>query len=187
MENNFDELNKKERRELRRREKNKEKTIGGQIVKIKKIAKISIWVLIIIGAAGLIWFALKNSGGEKTINEDIITRQGLHWHYDLAIFIKGEKQEIPADIGIGFVHQPTHTHDTTGQIHLEFSGLVKKDDIKLGKFFEVWGKQFNPDCIFDKCGGSDGKVKLLVNDEENNKFENYTVKDGDDIEIRFEN
>lgn len=186
MENNFDELNKKEKRELRRQERNKEKTVGGQIKRIKKIAKISIWVLIIIVAAGLIWFVSKNSGSERTLDENIITRQGLHWHYNLEIFIKGEKQEIPAEIGIGFTHQPTHTHDATGQIHLEFSGLVKKDDVKLGKFFEVWGKQFNSNCIFDKCNGADGKVKFLVNKEENNEFENYIVKDGDDIEIKFE-
>lgn len=182
----MEQLSKKEQRELRRQEREKERTVGGQIKKVKKIAKISIWILIIIVIGGLIWFVSKNSG-KNNIDENVISRQGLHWHYNLAIFIKGQKQEIPADIGIGFTHQPNHTHDASGQIHLEFSGLVKKNDVKLGKFFEVWGKQFNSNCIFDKCRGDEGKVKLLVNGAENNEFENYVVKDGDDIEIRFEN
>ena len=63
---------------------------------------------------------------------------------------------------------------------------VKKDDIKLGKFFDIWGKTFNKACIFDKCSGSDGQVNMLVNGELNSEFENYTMKDGDKIEIIFE-
>lgn len=69
---------------------------------------------------------------------------------------------------------------------MEFSGLVKKDDVRLGRFFEIWRKQFTKDCIFDTCDGSGGKLKMLVNGRENFEFENYIMRDRDKIEIIFE-
>lgn len=118
--------------------------------------------------------------------DQIISRKGLHWHAKLTIYIKGEKQEIPAEIGIGAVEQPIHTHDATGEIHMELGGLVTKDQLKLAKFFQIWGKQFNSNCIFDKCNGDEGKVKMIINGQENQEFENYQMRDGDNIEIRYE-
>ena len=118
--------------------------------------------------------------------EEIISKNGLHWHVSLVIRVKGESQDIPANIGLGIVHNPIHTHDLTGVIHMEFQGLVVKDDLELGQFFKVWDKQFNKDCIFEFCNGADGSVKMLVNGEPNAEFENYSMKDGDKIEIRYE-
>lgn len=119
---------------------------------------------------GIVWVAKPSRA------DQIVSRGGLHWHAQLAIYIKGEKQEIPAGIGIGAVEQPIHTHDTSGVIHMEFGGLVYKDDLKLGQFFKIWGKQFN----------SMGKVEMFINGEPNQEFENYQMKDGDKIEIRYE-
>lgn len=123
---------------------------------------------------------------ETTVPDDqILSRNGLHWHPKLEIFIKGEKQEIPEGIGLKPVEQPIHTHDSSGTIHLELPGLVKKDDLNLGRFFKIWGKGFNSECIFDKCNGEDGKVKMWVNGQENQEFEKYSMRDGDTIEIRY--
>ncbi|MDP3784460.1 MAG: hypothetical protein Q8R12_00010, partial [bacterium] len=102
---------------------------------------------------------------------------GLHWHPELAIFVKGEKQEIPANLGIGAVHNPMHTHDSSGVIHLEFQGVVRKDDLKLGHFFQVWGKDFM------ELGST---VKMTVNGEENTELQDYIMKDSDKIELRYE-
>ena len=141
-------------------------------------------MVLIIGAgiAGLVWYLATRPSLPES---EIIARSGIHWHSEIKISILGQKQEIPADIGIGVVHNPIHTHDNTGAIHLEFSGLVRKDDTLLGKFFEIWGKKFNKDCIFDKCNGSEGKIKMLVNGNQNDEFENYLMKDGDKIEIVY--
>lgn len=119
---------------------------------------------------GVVWLT------KSTLQDQIISRNGLHWHAELVIYIKGEKQEIPANIGIGAVEQPIHTHDASGVIHMEFGGLVHKDDLKFGQFFKIWGKQFD----------SRGKVKMIVNGEQNQEFENYQMHDGDNIEIRYE-
>ena len=91
--------------------------------------------------------------------------------------MKGEKVEIPQNIGLGAVHQPTHTHDDLPLIHLEFSGLVKGDDTKLGKFFRVWNKDFR------EFGQT---VTMTVNGEPNTELENYPMKDKDKIVLRYE-
>lgn len=138
----------------------------------------------LIFAGVVVWFLLTKY---STSESDIIANNGLHWHADLSIKISGQEQDIPAGIGLGGLpHKPVHTHDRDGVIHMEFSGLVRKEDIKLGKFFQIWGKTFNKDCIFDKCSGSDGQLKMLVNGKDNPEFENYVMRDGDKIEIIFE-
>lgn len=125
---------------------------------------------------------------EAPISEDqIISKTGLHWHPRLDIYIKGEKQGIPANIGIaGSIHKELHTHEKDGVIHMEMEGLVTKDETRLGNFFKIWGKEFSKEQVFDKKNGEDGKVKMLVNGKENSKFENYEMRDGDKIEIRYE-
>lgn len=129
------------------------------------------------------------SKGEKAAPEDeAVSRNGLHWHPKLTVYIKGEKQEIPPNLGIEAIHQPIHTHEDNkeGVVHMEMQGVVTKDQTKLGKFFQTWGKQFNSSCIFDKCNGPEGTVKMIVNNNENKDFDNYSMKDGDNIEIRYE-
>ena len=141
-------------------------------------------VVIVIGGVFLL---SKQESGDKSVPDDqIVSRNGLHWHPELSIYIKGKKQEIPKDIGIGAIHQSIHTHDSSGVIHMEMQGLITKDDTKLDKFFTIWGKQFNSKCIFDSCNSSSSSVKMFVNSKENKDFENYLMKDKDSIEIRYE-
>lgn len=129
---------------------------------------------------------------------ELISAEGIHWHPLLSIEIKGVKQEIPANIGIGPEYADTplfnpsmgmsdiHTHDNDGTLHWEVAkGPVKKSDVTLGAFFLVWGKTFNQNCIFEYCNGPEGKVSFKVNGEDNPDFENYLVKDGDKIEIKY--
>lgn len=132
-------------------------------------------LLILVGGVLLL---SRQSAQESSVPEDqIISRRGIHWHPKLSIFIKGEKEEIPKDIGIGAIHQPMHTHDSSGTIHMEMNGLVTKDETRLGNFFKIWGKEFN-------FGGQN--IKVLVNGQENTEFENYLMKDKDTIDIRYE-
>ena len=151
---------------------------------LKRFIKTATVVLIVGGGVGgLIWYAATRPPTPET---DIVSKRGLHWHSQLSIIIKGQTQEVSANIGIGGVMASTHTHDTSGQIHLEKQGLVTKTDINLAKLFKTWGKQFNSNCIFDSCNGVGGTVKMLVNGNENTEFENYQMKDKDKIEIKYE-
>jgi hypothetical protein len=130
---------------------------------------------------------------------DIVSKDGIHWHPKLSIYIKGQKQEIPADIGIGKQYANSkwydpmmsmtdfHTHDNSGTLHWEvMDGPVTRDHVTLKAFFDVWGKPFSPTRILDAENGADAIVKMTVNGQPNTEFENYQVKDKDDIVIRYE-
>lgn len=179
-----EQLTKKERKELRREEKNAERAAQGRKKTVGRFASIVIGCAVVAAViGGIVWLGSKSLAPAE---DEIIARGGIHWHPELSIYIRGDKQAIPANIGIGVTHNPMHTHDDTGVIHMEFSGLVKKDDTRLGKFFEVWGKRLDSSCIFEFCTGPDGTMKMLVNGQENSEFESYMMKDGDKIEIRFD-
>lgn len=123
-------------------------------------------------------------------NPALISKNGIHWHPTLDIYIKGEKLEIPANLGVGpqYTAMPSygnggmamtamHTHDDMPVIHLEFSGVVKKDDIRLGNFFRIWGKDM-------RSLGSN--MQMTVNGKESGEYENLLMHDGDKIEIHYD-
>lgn len=170
-------LTKKEKKELKRQEKFETKEA---LVRKRRFKKIASWglggSLTIAAIGGFIWYA----ASQPPIPEsDIISRNDLHWHSQLTIYVKGEKQEIPANIGIGAVHQPIHTHDDNDQgiIHMEFQGIARKQDLTLGQFFKNWGKDMR---------SFGANMKMIVNGEENAEYENYMMRDQDKIELRYE-
>ncbi len=182
--NQNNELSSKERYDLERLEKTRKQNPTISKGTPKKLIKIMVWLIIIGSIGSLVWYI---ANAPKIPEDDILSQKGIHWHPQLDITIKGEKQEIPANLGIGVAgHKPVHTHDSTGVLHLEMQGLVRKDDTKLGVFFKILDKQFTSSCVYDKCNGADGTVKMFVNGQENNEFENYQMKDKDKIEIRYE-
>ena len=141
-----------------------------------KIFFIAIGAIIILAIASI--FVLpKPSGTVQSNDPDVVAVSGMHWHPQLEIYVKGEKIEIPQNIGIGAVHQPMHTHDDLPIIHLEFLGMVRTQDIKLGRFFEIWGKDM------DSFGSN---MTMTVNGSPNTEFGNYIMRDGDKIELRYE-
>src|SRR3989338_1286858 len=110
---------------------------------------ITVVLITILGAVMVIYYGnnKKPSAGDikqsKDSKSEIISRDGLHWHSTLSIYIKGEKLEIPQNVGLGAIHNPIHTHDedaSDGIIHMEFGGLVRAGDTMLGNFFKVWNK-----------------------------------------------
>ena len=155
-----------------------QKVIGG-------IGLLSLAILI----GGVFFLTKGNTSSSPTPPVDIVTQSGLHWHPKLSIYIKGEKQPFTNGIGLnGAVHNPIHTHDDADKdiVHMEFQGVVTKEDTKLANFFKIWGKKFSSTQIFDKKNGEEGTVKLTVNGKGNTQFENYQMRDGDMIEIKYE-
>ena len=149
-----------------------------------RVATLSIAALVVLG--GMIWAYMYSSTEEKTSNNQVISRSGIHWHSNLSINTKGETVPFPSNVGLGAVHNPIHTHDSDGAIHMEFEGRVTEKDTELKKFFEVWGKDFSKDSLLGNVTGAEGKVIMFVNGKENLEFENYYMKDGDKIELKFE-
>ena len=171
--------------EIKRQQKLEEEKIRKRKRMVKQATKTALILAAILGPiAGLSWYGLTRP---ETPETDIIAKRGIHWHPQLSITIKGQKEQIPANIGMGGgAMKLFHTHDTSGELHLERQGLITKNDIMLGGFFKIWGKEFNQNCILDSCNGPDGKLVILVNGKESAEFENYQIKDKDKIEIKYE-
>lgn len=159
-------------------------------VKIKKKAKNWFIFILILGFLAVgIYFMVSSSSldcSAPAIETNIGGHQNLqqHIHSDLIITIHGEKQVIPANIGIGAnLMRPTHTHDSTGKIHIE--GPCASREYTLGEFFDVWGERFDNSCIFENCVDENSDLKMYVNDQENLDYNNYKMKDGDKIVIEY--
>jgi len=119
-------------------------------------------------------------------DETVISASGVHWHPKVAISVRGESVAIPPNIGLIGGHNPMHTHETDGTVHLEYESVVRENDTKVGRFFEVWGKEFSDNQLFENVNNENEKVRMYVNGEENFEFENYLMKDEDFVEIKFE-
>ena len=136
---------------------------------------IAIGAIVILVLASV--FLLPQSSGTGRTDSEVIADAGMHWHPMLEMYVKGEKIEIPQNIGIGAVHQPMHTHDDLPIIHLEFPGMVRIQDILLGRFFDIWGKDM---------GSFGTNMMMTVNGKENTEYGNYMMRDGDKIELQYE-
>jgi hypothetical protein len=174
---------RKERRLLGRQQREKERLKHGRPKKNKNFLLIA---AALIAGVVIVSISLFLAGRPPSSESAIISDEGIHWHTELSITILGQEQVIPGNVGLGITEQPIHTHDEGNIIHLEFAGSVKEDDIRLGRFFEVWGRQFNQNCIFTNCNGDEGTVKMFVNGEPNFEFENYVMRHEDKVAIIFE-
>ncbi|MBI4406821.1 hypothetical protein HY571_02815 [Candidatus Micrarchaeota archaeon] len=146
-------------------------------------------VVVFIISLAAVGFYLSNQTGA--------TCSPIHWHPNIRIIINGEERTIPSEVGIrigkvidtelsGMRMAPTHTHSSDGVIHMENNCPNKKPETyTLGYFFKVWNQTFNNTCIFDYCNADDKKVRLSINGGENTKFENYSMRDGNEIVISY--
>lgn len=145
-----------------------------------KIFFIAIGALVLLMIGFIMWSDTTRPSREKSPSPDVISTGGLHWHSTLAIYVRGEKQDIPPNIGIGATHRPMHTHtEDAGQgiIHMEFPAMVRKSDLRLDEFFVAWSKDMR---------SFGANMKMTVNGTENTEYENYMMGDGDKIELRYE-
>lgn len=150
---------------------------------------IFIGVILLLGA-GIYWVIASTVEGVNYCKTVPVTEMNigghtnlkLHIHSDLRIIIDGREQPIPANIGIlPGVMRALHTHDPDGKIHIE--GPCPRD-FTLEEFFQVWGRPFNAECIFDKCTDS-GALRMMINGKQSTDFENHILRDGEKIVIEY--
>ncbi len=108
----------------------------------------------------------------------------LHIHSDLKILIDDEEFLIPANIGIlPGIMRPLHTHDSTGEIHIE--GPYARD-FTVGEFFQIWEQTFNSTCVFEYCTiPGVGEMEMFVNGEKSESYDNLILRDGQEITIEY--
>ncbi|MBI4092846.1 MAG: hypothetical protein HY420_02880 [Candidatus Kerfeldbacteria bacterium] len=177
-------LTKRQRRLLRRQLKTE-----GQArrTKLRSLSRVVLWGGLIVVAVGAGGFGIWDVARRPPVPEsDVVSRNGLHWHPQMNVAIKGSPVTIPKNLGTTGAHSSIHTHEDPQVIHLEFSGRVLRDDLRLKRFFELWGKQLSSTCVLDQCNGPDGKLSMTVNGQANSEFDRYVMRDKDQIEIRFD-
>lgn len=148
-----------------------------------------IGAIALLGVAWLLWIAAGNSQDCATMpvtEMDIGGHESLtmHIHQMLTITVNGEQILIPANIGLpNGMMRAIHTHDSSGKVHVE--GTCPRD-FTLGEFFDVWGQTFTEECIMEHCIDETHTLKMSVNGVETLMFRDTVLKDGDEIEIIYE-
>lgn len=175
----------KQQRELKKRQK-LERRAGNTEERRSSIKFGGILAGLVVVMIGGFILGSRNSKPSQ-VSGDVVSQTGIHWHPQLDIYIKGEKQAMPSNLGAGSGgHGAIHTHDSSGQLHWEFAaGPVMKDQLKLARFFSTWGKPFNSSQLLEQKA-DEGVIAMTVNGQGNNEFENYQIKDGDKIEIKYD-
>lgn len=132
-------------------------------------------------------FFIGYSAKSKPIPEQpIVSKTGIHRHPELAIYIKGKQQVIPPDIGSSrYYTGPVHTHDSSGVLHYEIGGPVRKNFVQLKMFFSTWGQPFDATDLLSYRNVPKGSIKMTVNGKPNTQFGNYQVKDKDKIVVSY--
>jgi hypothetical protein len=159
-------------------------------LRMKKKLPLIIGIAVLIAVAiGLSMLGNRPATTERTAREVALTcttdmATEFHIHPVLDIYINGEKQLIPANVGITpNCMYSLHTHTPDGIIHVE---APEKKDFTLSDFFAVWDKPFSKDQIFEHAADATHRIRMTVNGEEVDTFENTLLVDQDLIVIYYE-
>ncbi len=149
---------------------------------LKQRKKNYFWIIItiiaIVGFAVIVMWLYKSK-------PQMYTDREVHWHAAVELSICGEKIDLPCGKetpgtvhGKDFCGEHIMHHHFDNTIHIE--GLIqKKEDIALGKFFDIISVPFDKDKILDKKNGDlcpdgkPGKLKMYVNDQPREDFRDY--------------
>ena len=102
----------------------------------------------------------------------------------LSVYVNGEPVEVPANIGIdqedGLI-SPLHTHDDTGEIHVE---APEPEEFTLGQLFTEWDVELTDTCIADYCTDDRNGLVVYVDGKPTDGDPNDIVlEDGQEITV----
>jgi hypothetical protein len=140
----------------------------------------------IAGAFGTNYSGLE----ERRLAADVPTMSdasagGPHIHPKLAVYLRGEEIEVPANIGIDPTRPPSemaglHTHDAAGTIHVENAASPT-----LGQFFEIWGVVLSPTQLGPHRAKDSESVRAWVDGRPSTQLEDLVMEDGQEIVVAF--
>lgn len=116
---------------------------------------------------------------------------GLHYHAHVVVTVNGVEQTLPKGLGLSDrpIESPLHIHEGDNIVHMEFEGAanqkVRKDDIRLGKVFDLWGKDFSSTTLMGNKVGEGHSMVMKVNGAVSSEYEHYQMHDKDEITIEF--
>ncbi|HEY3094738.1 MAG TPA: hypothetical protein VGJ42_03155 [Nitrososphaera sp.] len=130
----------------------------------KKYMMIIVPIIIAVaaaGAAGAILYQPEQVMAVSGVECHRTEQTTYHVHSHLDVFVDGEKQQVPAKVGI--LSSPSclfwlHTHDTDGIIHVE---APQTKAFTLGQFLNIWNQTNDSNGLFDSVSGKN--VTAYVN------------------------
>ena len=109
-----------------------------------------------------------------------------HYHFHLFIYLNGVQDPIPADMGItnnGACVRPIHTHDATGEIHVEMPSSITRHPT-LSDVFTVYRiTNSKATLLKNELMSLQGTVTCTVNGQSVSDFVGYTPADGDTVNL----
>ena len=123
-----------------------------------------------------------------------------HYHPSLKVTMDGQQLQIPGNTGIDqtgclegmrWIHVHTSSDSGYTTLHIETPGKL---NVPLGAFFQVWDREGGPGLTDDRNFDIDGSgvsdwdeydITMLVNGDENTKYESFVMEDLDQIELIF--
>ena len=115
----------------------------------------------------------------------------VHWHATVDVNVCGKQYDLPRiPPGMGHLGSPAlHTHDDN-VAHMEGEAF-RASDFAVGRFMSNVGMPVAHDRIGDfkagmDCNSHPGVVKIYVNGQEESHFTDYSMRDGDRIEVVME-
>lgn len=150
--------------------------------------KIKPFVTIVLVVVALIClFVLANLTKNKNIsyfgNTDIAClTQGhqnlaFHVHPKMKISVDGVNETIPANIGINAgCMSEIHTHDATGEIHVESINGDRLKEMSLADLYKVWGTSPERDGY---------NLEIYLNGELKNSVVEIPIIDHSQIEMKY--
>lgn len=100
---------------------------------------------------------------------------GQHIHPTLKIVVDGETEEVPSNIGVSSeCMAETHTHDSSGEIHLETVSSSKS--MTLGQFYSVWSEPIERDGY---------ETNVTINGEKVSDPSSTVLQDRDQITVEY--
>lgn len=82
----------------------------------------------------------------------------MHEHANVQVFVHGEQQDVPTDIGVGDDIVSLHTHEPSGTVHMESQSIYP---FTLGEFFDVWGVRLNETCLGGHCEDDESTLRVF--------------------------
>lgn len=124
--------------------------------------KIIIVITLIVVASTSTIYSMSNHHASRDIDGiqcNQMEQAVFHIHSHLDVYVNGQHQTIPSQIGIipNSCLYWLHTHDPTGIIHIE---APEYTTFTLGQFLDIWSKSF------EKTGIPIGTPKSYVNGKE---------------------
>ena len=116
------------------------------------------------------------------LNFPPVGNESFHQHALLQLVLNGTKQTVPADIGLGQIESPLHTHDESGAIHME---AARKYPFTLGQFFTVWGVKFSSNQLGSYKNTAEQTVQVYVNGKLVDNPVNYQLQEKDKIIVGY--